>query len=694
MTVSAQPPISRSTGNGVTTVFPYTFKIISDGDIEVSVDDVVKTLNVDYTVSGAGLDAGGDITMTTAPAVGTTVVRRRDMAIVRSTDYQDQGTLPAATLDLDIDSTVLMMQQFDERLGRTFSLPASSAADGTMPAPVGGYVLGWDALGKNLTNLPASAGTSLIDLAASSGSSLVGFIQSGTGAVARTVQDKDRERVSVFDFMTAAQIADVQSGALTLNVQAAVNAAFAASKQVYFPSGNYWFGNQSAYAIMIDLSSYGNGISIITDKSVTLTCNTTDNSFPLFFYLKGNGSFSCGDIIFRDLGGDLTITNKGAVGFYLINAAGVSFSDLSFGSIAGYKLTSPMIINTQAVAGSADNSNNRVTGIAIKAIYSILCYYGFNCQNQGDDVVIDLLYTYQNIRSYYVFGVTNHKVNVYANQSYSATTGAVNISRSSPGLPTKAINVRYVARNNIYTTVNHVMIQHVGNGLLGTTTGTIDGITLDLDIEEASATGNYPVKIVTYTGAGGTEYAPATANVVNNVTITGKTFLPGGGSLPACTCTAAYTVPGRMTFQSTDYLTFDQTFGTQFRLNNRAFYNPVWSCNSGGAPVLGSSTLAGVSVVNNGFVTAEFEFNITTGGAYSAGGGVWQFSAQFLATARAFGVIRMLHGGVYHTGICEIAPGTAQITMCTEGAGAFVQAGVPWVWATGDYILGSITFPI
>ena len=71
MTVSAQTPINRSTGNGVTTVFPYTFKIISDADIEVTVDDVVKTLNVDYTVTGAGVDAGGNVTMTTAPATAT-----------------------------------------------------------------------------------------------------------------------------------------------------------------------------------------------------------------------------------------------------------------------------------------------------------------------------------------------------------------------------------------------------------------------------------------------------------------------------------------------------------------------------------------------------------------------------------------------------------------------------------------------
>lgn len=200
MTVSAQTPINRSAGNGVTTVFPYTFKIIAAGDIEVSVDDFVKTLNVDYTVTGAGVDGGGNVTMTVAPASGTTVVRRRNMAFVRTTDYQDQGALPAATLDNDIDAPVMMIQQLDERLDRTFSLPASSSADSTMPTPTAGYVIGWDALGERLTNLPAQVGSSLIDLAASSGASLVGYLPAGTGAVATDVQSKLQQSVYVRDY--------------------------------------------------------------------------------------------------------------------------------------------------------------------------------------------------------------------------------------------------------------------------------------------------------------------------------------------------------------------------------------------------------------------------------------------------------------------------------------------------------------
>lgn len=80
------------------------------------------------------------------------------------------------------------------------------------------------------------------DLAASTGSALVGFIQAGSGAVARTAQSKMRETFSAFDFMTAAQIADVIAGSAAVDVTAALEAASAAlpnNSTLYFPDGTY-----------------------------------------------------------------------------------------------------------------------------------------------------------------------------------------------------------------------------------------------------------------------------------------------------------------------------------------------------------------------------------------------------------------------------------------------------------------------
>lgn len=66
----------------------------------------------------------------------------------------------------------------------------------------------------------------LAALAASGGSNLIGYAPSGTGAVTTTVQSKLRQTVSIFDFMTAAQIADVQAGTAAQDVTAAIQAAF------------------------------------------------------------------------------------------------------------------------------------------------------------------------------------------------------------------------------------------------------------------------------------------------------------------------------------------------------------------------------------------------------------------------------------------------------------------------------------
>ena len=63
------------------------------------------------------------------------------------------------------------------------------------------------------------------DLSASSGSSNVGYLPAGAGAVATTSQAKHRERVSVFDFMTATEVADTQLTTPLLDHTAAIQAA-------------------------------------------------------------------------------------------------------------------------------------------------------------------------------------------------------------------------------------------------------------------------------------------------------------------------------------------------------------------------------------------------------------------------------------------------------------------------------------
>jgi hypothetical protein len=65
------------------------------------------------------------------------------------------------------------------------------------------------------------------------------FTQVGTGAVTRTVQSKLEESVSVFDFLTPDEIADVQAKTALFDVTTGIQNAINAGKDIYFPAGKY-----------------------------------------------------------------------------------------------------------------------------------------------------------------------------------------------------------------------------------------------------------------------------------------------------------------------------------------------------------------------------------------------------------------------------------------------------------------------
>jgi hypothetical protein len=99
---------------------------------------------------------------------------------------------------------------------------------------------------ENLLVLSSLNATVRLPLAATTGtisSDRVSYVEGGIGSTTRTLTGKLQESVSVFDFMTAAQIADVQAGTLLLDVTAPIAAALAAADEVFFPEGAYYVSN-------------------------------------------------------------------------------------------------------------------------------------------------------------------------------------------------------------------------------------------------------------------------------------------------------------------------------------------------------------------------------------------------------------------------------------------------------------------
>lgn len=189
MPVTDQTTSNSSTGNGVTTVYPYTYKILDEADILVEVDGVAKTLTTHYTVSGVGVSGGGNVTFVTAPASGAVVVLSRSMAYSRDTDYQENGDLLAATLDEDVDRVTMLVQQVRQLIRRAVKLPSGVTAD--------------QVLGTGNT-------------AAERASKLIGFDSDGDPALF-TVADLDPSLVTAF-IATLFDDADAETARTTLGL--------------------------------------------------------------------------------------------------------------------------------------------------------------------------------------------------------------------------------------------------------------------------------------------------------------------------------------------------------------------------------------------------------------------------------------------------------------------------------------------
>lgn len=140
-------------GNGVTTVFPYEFKIEKEAHVQVisataeNVETVLE-LTADYTVNGVGDEGGGEIVLTSPLASGLTLTMLLNVPFTQETDLENQGAYYAETVEAALDLAAQRDLQLLEKMGRAVLLPASSDDEGGALAA---------ALAANITRLAQSA---------------------------------------------------------------------------------------------------------------------------------------------------------------------------------------------------------------------------------------------------------------------------------------------------------------------------------------------------------------------------------------------------------------------------------------------------------------------------------------------------------------------------------------------------------
>ena len=139
MTVSTTIIKSSHNGNGSTTTFAYSFRILSNSDLVVIIrnnstgTETTKTLTTHYTVSGAGDPTGGSITFTSGniPASGETVVIRRNVPQTQSIDYIANDPFPAETHEEGLDRATMIAQQVSEATDRSIKLSRTNTMTST-----------------------------------------------------------------------------------------------------------------------------------------------------------------------------------------------------------------------------------------------------------------------------------------------------------------------------------------------------------------------------------------------------------------------------------------------------------------------------------------------------------------------------------------------------------------------------------
>jgi len=163
MTISVSnntPRVSYSVAQGQTqTSFTVNFEFFAAADLNVFVDNTLKTITTHYTVSG-GNGSTGTVTMSvTGASGGSTVVITRDIALERTTDFPVSGAFNISSLNTELDKLVAIDADVDDTISRSIRLQDSDAA-ASMELPLKAARVG-TVLGFNATTGAAEAGPSI-----------------------------------------------------------------------------------------------------------------------------------------------------------------------------------------------------------------------------------------------------------------------------------------------------------------------------------------------------------------------------------------------------------------------------------------------------------------------------------------------------------------------------------------------------
>jgi len=192
LTIPDEQTFATFTVTTSTSAFPITFSLFAKADLSVIANGVVLAQSA-FTFTGTLLEGGGydggTVTLNTAVATGTVIIRR-DVTPARASNFAPANSVPVASVDQALNRLTANMQDVRRDAARSLKMPLGSTPEDVVGDPANKF-LAFDADGDAIFSSGTGADAGLrTDLAASSGAALVRYKQNDTDALAVSVQAK------------------------------------------------------------------------------------------------------------------------------------------------------------------------------------------------------------------------------------------------------------------------------------------------------------------------------------------------------------------------------------------------------------------------------------------------------------------------------------------------------------------------
>jgi len=372
MTVSSTTVKNSYSGNGSTTEFAYTFKILVNSDLQVIIrsstgTETTKTITTHYTVAGAGDASGGSITFTSGniPASGETVVIRRNVPQTQAIDYIANDPFPAETHEEGLDRATLVAQQISEeadrsiKLSRTntmtsteFTIGATDRANKVLSFDSTGELAVTQELGTFKGNWSASTTYAVRDIVKDTSTNNI-FIANTAHTSSGSQPLTTNTDSAKWDLIVDAASATTSASAAATSATAAANSATAAASSATTASTQASNASTSASTASTQATNAANSATAAA-SSATSAANSLDTFDDTYLGAKSSDPATDNDGDALAAGMLYTNTSTGNLKFY----NGTAWVNVSTG------LTSISADTTPQLGGNLDTNNKEVVTLS------------------------------------------------------------------------------------------------------------------------------------------------------------------------------------------------------------------------------------------------------------------------------------------------------------------------------------------